>query len=241
MSLELTFGFVAYTVYIERKNQMTENLTRRTVTKGAAWSIPAVVASTTIPAYAASHPSGQVSPSSNTIVPAVTITVTGTKSFTAFGEPDSSGGRTSYSINSGQWQVVPPAELGTVTAFKVEEVVGSAAFVVSASGVKSTATVTKASASETQTIGSGVERLVEIRSQVPYRLLAKKADNYMEKVSIPFQLTWFKGLSQVGQASSYYINWDFSIAPDWFGNYPDEGSVSTSGEGYSISALPLYE
>lgn len=240
MSLELTFGFVAYTVYIERKNQMTENLTRRTVAKGAAWSVPAVVASTAIPVYAASSPSVQVSLNPDAIVPVATIT--GTKSFTASGESDSSGdGGTSYSINSGQWQFVPPAELGTVTAFKVEEVVGSAAFVVSASGVKSTATVTKASSPETQTIGSGVDRVVEIRSQVPYRLLAKKADNYMEKVSIPFQLTWFNGLSQVGQVNTYYINWDFSIAPDWFGNYPDEGSVSTSGEGYSISTLPLYE
>ena len=224
---------------------MSSSISRRSLAKGAAWAAPVVVASAAVPAYAASSndPLQPVIDACATAVPQAVIT--GLKSWIALvgtDRADNGSLGTFFSVNSGQWAFQPPAGLG-ITGYKMDEgKTDGIVYIEDANGKKVTGRVTAGTPFSAQVVGAGLQRVVSIQSKIPYKGLAKKGENYAAKMSIPFKLTWLRGLDQVEVECPdvYYINWDFSTEPDWFGNYPDSAGVADNGYAYSITTTPLY-
>lgn len=224
---------------------MNTSISRRSLAKGAAWATPVVVASAAVPAYAASSNIDPEQPIIDYCLSAPQPVITGLKSWIAtvgVDRADNGSLGTFFSVNSGQWAWQPPAGLG-ITGYKMSETdTDGIVYIQDANGKKVTGRVTAGTPFSAQVVGAGLQRVVSIQSSVPYKLLAKKGENYAAKMSIPFKLTWLRGLDnvEVECPTTYYINWDFSTTPDWFGNYPDSAGVADNGYAYSVTTTPLY-
>lgn len=219
------------------------NVSRRSIAKGAAWSVPAVVISSPAAFAATSYPTVDC-----TTVPSVKIT--GVKSFTG-----TSGLQASYDqnaadsdakigtqaqINLGMWAFAAPA--GYVTGYRLK--FGSYLGVTTVSGVPSRGTAPGGGVETAQVIGAGLAQNLFSQTGVPYRLLPK-AVNAVQGISVPFCVTWLAGLNpttagtEVGQCC-YFMNFDLNNNPGPLGNYTNTPGVANGGDAYSITTTAKY-
>lgn len=221
------------------------NVSRRSIAKGAAWSVPAVVVGAPAAMAATSFPQITCPPTpsvSDTGLKSISIASGTRRSYDQASGHSDIGMGSFFSINLGMWQFAKPADY--VTGYKVT--FGDYVGVTTVSGVKSRGTAPSGGVETPQVIGAGLAAVVGTQTAVPYKLVAKKAYNFPAGVSIPITITYLAGLDSnlpgnttVGTCS-YFINYTYTANPDVFGNYPDSPQVANSGNAYSITTNALY-
>lgn len=218
------------------------NVSRRSIAKGAAWSVPAVVVGAPAAVAATSYP--QV-----TCPTGAAMTDTGLKSISITSGTRQSYDKTSghsdigmgsfFSINLGMWQFAKPTNADYVTGYKLN--FGDYVGVTTVDGVKSRGTAPSGGVETPQVIGAGLAMVVATQTAVPYKLVGKKAYNFPAGVSIPFTITYLAGLDSVPVGTcTYYMNYTYTANPDVFGNYPDSPQVANGGSAYSVTTAPQY-
>lgn len=217
------------------------DLSRRSVARGAAWSIPAVAVAGAAPALSASIyqitcPS--VAPLSDTGLKSSSIASGTQSSYDKTSGHSDIGMGSAFLLNVGMWQFSAPDP--EVTGYKLS-FPSTSVGITTASGVKSQGTITLGQVTTPQVIGAGLAMQFTIQSGVPYKLVAKKAYNYPVGFSVPFCITYLVGLSTtVSPACCFYLNYDTPASVDGFGNYPDSATVANSGDSYSVTTTPKY-
>lgn len=208
------------------------NVSRRSVAKGAAWTIPAITVAASTPAIAASTtctdsyvcpatpmtlqagsaPSATVAAGDGTYPGgsyfAIALgqwqvpTVTYTR--TCPGQPDQTITATGYYLNFGTWGGSAGASAGTGPVTNVTNRAGTAY-----AGRLTASTPVGASP---QTAGAGLSAQANVQTSIPYTGASCSAAQNLGTISIPFTITYLNGTTPLSKSCSYYLNLDFTSA-----------------------------
>lgn len=219
------------------------NVSRRSVAKGAAWSIPAVAVGSAAPAFAVS----QV-PVECGVTPAVTDTglkslsgVVGTQSTYDPANAGLAKKGTYISLSAGMWQFSKPTQTDGktadyVTGYSLSVPAGSVVRIQTFNGTKSTAAWDGSGVLTTpQVIGAGLAMAFNIQTNVPYTAGISNSANWIQGISLPICVDWRAGLTSVlKNPCCYWMNYTF--------NQPALGSagVANGGNAYSLTVNPQY-
>lgn len=215
------------------------NVSRRSIAKGAAWSVPAVVVGA--PAAVAATSFAEVA-----CPVGAALSDTGVKSYTStIGTMDPydrasaglAGKGTYYSFSAGMWQFAKPA--GYVTGYKLSMPNPTQVGLTTFSGVKSYGTYNSGMITTPQVIGAGLAMAFNMQTPIPYTGSGSTEANWLQGASIPFCITYLAGLTPTDTSVTlntccYYINYTF--------NQPVVGSagVANAGNAYTVTTKPVY-
>lgn len=215
------------------------NMSRRSVAKGAAWSVPAVAVATSAPALAASEGTVTCPPASSlTLQPASAISV----SSILVGDGTYSGG-TSYTISAGQWNVPAGTTSNGQTVTGYYLIAGATGVSNCSNGIADAqqvavttgdnksyvgkVTASTPAACSPQTAGAGLATNITLQTSVPYNGLAVCSNSMnLKTVSIPVTVIYLNGTTPVydsaGTGCSYHLNLTFATGgcqPNYVSSY----------------------
>lgn len=223
------------------------NMSRRSVAKGAAWSVPAMAVATAAPVMAASNEVLQSCPTASTL----TLQGGTAKPFISSieaGNGTYSGG-TAFSIASGSWVV--PAGTATngnsvtgyylligqcgLTSCSQTYAPGTEVPVTNGSGTKYKGKVGSSTPTgcSPQTAGAGLTSNITLQTSIPYTALICNSAQNLVTISVPITVIYLNGLTPVYDSSGvgccYYLNMKFNT-----------GCSPQTSSAYSITNAPLY-
>lgn len=205
-------------------------ITRRSVTRGAAWSVPAVAVAGAAPAFATSQGTGDFPVTCNTGV----LSNSGTSTYS---HVIATGGYSSLHTWNLGFIDVQQAPTEGATGFRLN-LLGLRATAVSGNvyaGTYSAGFVTTA-----QAIPFGVSMGVSFRTNGPYSATCLDANEHIVKMEMDFCITWLRGLTPTSPASQQCC---YTLTHAWNPNQAGIACPSSyraaSGSSLSKTLLPM--